>query len=302
MKRILIAAALLLSVLCNAQDFKAQYDRQIRMVGYSGVGVETILDRWEAAEPDNTTMLEGRFQYFFSKSKSSSVVAKDQAKFLGAEPIVTLKDSTGKDIRYFEEDFFVDSLFARSQKAIDRAIALEPSDLAWRIDKISALILYEKESPDLAAEEIIKMADYQASKHPEWTHYGQPSSEDTFIQAVQEYCFTFYRIGSPSSYEQFRKVSERMNKLYPKNTDFLSNIGSYYLVCQDSPKKALKWYEKALKINPADYSSARNCVLVARRAKNVKLEKKYLPYLINSTADEIERQGYQARLDALGKK
>ncbi|MBO4742279.1 MAG: hypothetical protein J5533_01470 [Bacteroidales bacterium] len=302
MKRILIAAALLISALCGAQDFKAQYDRQIRMVGYSGVGVETILNRWEEAEPDNTAMLEGRFHYYFAKSKSSSVVAKNQAKFLGAEPVITLKDSTGRDVGYFEEDFFVDSLFALSQKAVDRAIALEPSELAWRVDKINALILYEKESPELAGAEIIKMADYQASKHPEWTHYGKPVTEDTFIQAVQEYCFTFFRYGTPGSYEEFRKVSEKMNKLYPKNTDFINNLGSYYLVCQDSPKKALKWYGKSLKINPSDYSAARNCVLVARRDKNVKMEKKYLPALIAATTDEIERMGYEARLKALEKK
>lgn len=302
MKRIAIAAALLISALCGAQDFKAQYDRQVRMVGYFGVGVETILNRWEEAEPENTAMLEGKFHYYFNKSKSSSVVPKYQAKFLGAEPVVTLKDSTGRDVGYFEEDFFVDSLFALSQKAIDRAISLEPSELAWRIDKISALLLYEKESPELAGGEIIKMADYQASKRPSWTHYGTPASEDTFIQAVQEYCFTFYRCGTPGSYEEFRKVSEKMNKLYPKNTDFISNLGSYYLVCQNSPKKAFKWYDKALKVNPSDYTAARNCVLIARKDKNVKLEKKYLPALIAATQDEIERMGYEARLDALQKK
>lgn len=302
MKRFAIAAALLCSALCGAQDFKAQYDRQVRMVGYSGVGVETILNRWEEAEPDNTAMLEGRFHYFFNKSKSTSVVAKNQAKFLGTEPVVALKDSTGKDVCYFEEDFFVDSLFALSQKAIDRAISLEPSELAWRVDKINALILYEKESPELAGGEIIKMADYHASSHPSWTHYGQPASEDIFIQAVQEYCFTFFRYSTPGSYEEFRRLSEKMNKIYPKNTDFINNLGSYYLVCQDSPKKALKWYGKALKINPSDYTAARNCVLMARRDKNVKQEIKYLPALIAATADDIERKGYEARLEALKKK
>ena len=299
MKRIALAAALLISALCGAQDFKAQYDRQTRMVGYSGVGVETILDRWEAAEPDNTAMLEGRFHYYFNKSKRTEVVAKNQTKYLGADPVISLKDSTGRDVGYFEENFFVDSLFALSQKAIDRAIALEPSELAWRVDKISSLILYEKESPELAGGEIVKMIEYNAAKHPSWTHYGEQATEDTFIQAVQEYCFTLYRNGTPDSYEVFRTLSEKMNKLYPKNTDFINNLGAYYLVCKGAPKKALKWYEKSLKVNPSDYSAARNCVLIARREKNIKLEKKYLPVLINATEDELERKGYEARLEAL---
>ena len=305
MKRFFTAALLLASILVQAQDassYKTRYDRQVRIVGYSGVGVETILDRWEQAEPDNTYMLEGRFRWYFEKSRSSSVVPKHQAKFLGAAPVLTLRDSTGRDVGYFEEDFFVDSLFARSQSAISKAIALEPSELAWRVDKTSALLLYEKESPDLACREIIKMIDYQASAHPSWTHYGESASEETFIQAVQEYCFTLYRYGTPGSYEAFREVSERMLKLYPKNVGFTDNIGTYWLVGKDSPKKALKWYGKALKLKPDDYTAAHNCVIIARREKNVKLEKKYLPALISATEDEIERQGYQARLDAISKK
>ena len=306
MKRLLILAMLLAGTVALAQegqsDFKARYDRQVRNVGYGGVGVETILDRWEAAEPDNPYMLEGKFHYYFAKSRSTSIVPKYQQKFLGAAPVVTLKDSTGRDVGYFEEDFFVDSLFALSQSAIDKAIALEPAELAWRVDKISALQLYEKESPDLACAQIIKMADYQASARPAWKLHGEPADTDTFIQAVQEYCFSFYRFGTPGSYEAFRKVSERMLKLYPKNTDFINNLGAYYLVYKENPKQALKWYGKSLKINPTDYTAAHNCVLLARREKNVKLEKKYLPILIQATQDEIERQGYEARLAALSKK
>lgn len=283
-------------------DYRARYERQVRNVGFAGVGVETILDRWEAAEPGNPYMLEGKFRYYFAKSRSNSIVPKNQSKFLGAAPVLTLKDSTGRDVGYFEEDFFTDSLFALSQTAIDKAIALEPAELAWRVDKISALLLYEKESPDLACAEIVKMADYQASAHPAWTHYGESAPEETFIQAVQEYCFSFYRYGTPGSYEAFRKVSERMLKLYPRNTDFLNNLGAYWLVCKDNPKQALKWYGKTFKINPTDYTAAHNCVLLARREKNVKLEKKYLPSLIQATGDEIERQGYEARLAALSRK
>ena len=306
MKRLLISVMLLASVLASAQeaqsDFKARYDRQVRNVGYAGVGVETILDRWEAAEPENPYLLEGKFHFYFTKSRSSKIIMRSESKYLGNAPVLSLKDTLGNDVNYYEDDFFVDSLFALSQTAIDKAIALEPAELAWRVDKVSALILYEKESPDLASAEILKMIDYQASAHPSWTHYGESAGDDTFILAVQEYCFTFYRYGTPGSYEAFRKISERMLKLYPKNTDFINNLGSYYLVYKENPKQALKWYGKTLKINPADYTAAHNCVILARKEKNVKLEKKYLPILIKATDDEIERQSYEARLAALNLK
>ena len=299
-----IIIAICAALACSAafaqdSDFKAKYDRQVRMVGYAGVGVETILNRWQAAEPENTAMLEGRYNYYLTKSVSSSVVPKRTPKFLGQDPVISLKDSTGRDIFYFEENFFVDTLFANCLKAADKAIALEPSEIAWRVNKINALLLYEKESPDLAAEEIYKLIDYQSRKHPSWTHYGKPSEGDIFHQAVQEYCYTLFRYGTPVSYDAFKGISEKMLKLYPKDPGFMANIGSYYLVCKKSDKQALKWYEKVLKVAPDDYTAARNCVLIARREKDRKMEVKYLPALIRATEDELERQGYEARLAAL---
>lgn len=303
----LITAAVLVftSALALAQDpsgLKASYERQVRMVGPAGVGVETILDRWEAADPGNPEVLSARFRFHFAKSRSSGVVPIDKPKYLGAAPVVSLKDSTGRDIHFYEVDSFDDEQFSLAQKAIDRAIALAPSELGYRIEKINSLILYEKESPDMACSEIIGTIDYSTSKRPSWTYLGQPVEAETFRQAVQEYCITFFNYGTPGSYEAFRSISEKMLKLDRKDTDFMSNLGSYYLVYKDNPRQALKWYEKVLKIKPDDYTAAHNCVLVAHREKNTRLEKKYLPNLINATTDEMERRGYEIRLEALGKK
>ena len=306
MKKVLIVAALLAVAAAYAQTpgevHKARYERQVRITGPAGVGVETILDRWEAECPDDPAMLEGRYRYCLNKGLSTRVVPKEGARWLGNEPVVTLKDSVGRDVNYFEENVFVDSLFARSQTAISRAIALEPSELAYRVDKVTALILYEKESPELATGELMSMIDYHRTAHPSWTYYGEAVGEDVFVSTIQEYCYNLFNYGTPGSYEAFRKVSEAMLKLFPKNTDFLANMGSYYLVGENSPRKALKWYNKVLKINPKDYTAAKNCVVLARKEKNERLEKKYLPMLIAATDSEIERRGYEARLEALTKK
>lgn len=306
MKHIFSIAALLLScALIYGQDdpaaFKSRYERQVRTVGAAGVGVETILDRWEAAFPDDPAMLEGRYNYFLAKARSTEVVPKDASRYLGAEPVLTLKDSTGRDVYYYQEDFYVDSLFARSQTAIDKAIALQPSELGYRVDKITALMLYEKGSPDLATAELLKLIQYNKTARPSWTYYGLAVDDDTFVATVQEYCFNFFRFATPGCYEAFRTVSEEMLKIYPKNTDFLSNVGSYWLVYKQKPRQALKWYNKVLKINPKDYTAAKNCVILARSEKNPKLEKKYLPLLMEASDSEAERASCRARLETLGK-
>ena len=307
MKRILmIMACLTLASAALAQtdaaDFKARYERQTRMVGNAGVGVETILDRWEEAYPDDTAMLEGRYMFWLAKSMENKVVAKDKSRYLGKEPLLTLKDSTGRDAFYFEDNVFTDSLFAKSQSAIDRAIDLKPDELGYRVDKITALMLYEKESPDMATQELLKLINYQKTAKPEWSYYGLAVDEDSFKNTVQEYCFNFFRYATPGSYEAFRTVSEAMLKLYPKDTNFMSNLGSYWLVCKQNNRKALQWYNKVLKINPKDYTAAKNCVILARKDNNVKLEKKYLPILIEATESDSERLSSQARLESLSAK
>ncbi len=76
-------------------------------------------------------------------------------------------------------------------------------------------------------------------------------------------------------------------------------VATYYFIAAEDQKKALKWYEKALKMDQMCYTAAKNCVLIARKAKNTKLEKKYLPYLIASTESEAERMAAKARLENL---
>ena len=301
-----ITAAVLLSIAAlgqtDAEGFKARYDRQVKAVGDAGVGVETILDRWEEAFPEDPAMLEGRYRFYLAKSMSSSVVSKDRNRYLGQEPVLTLKDSTGKDVFYFEDKVFVDSLFAKSQSAIDKAAALVPNELAYRVGKITALMLYEKDSPDMATQELLKLIDYQKTAKPDWTFYGLEVDEDSFRQTVQEYCYYFFQYATPGSYEAFRTVSEAMLKLYPKNTGFMSNLGSYWLVYKKNNRKALSWYNKVLKIDPKDYTAAKNCVILARKEKDTKLEKKYLPVLIEATDSETERASCKARLESLQKK
>lgn len=286
----------------SQEEFKARYDRQVRAVGASGVGVETIIDRWEEAFPDDPAAHEARYKFYLAKATSSTVVKKDSKRYLGKEPVLSLPDSSGKEVFFFEDTVFVDSLFAAGQSAIDRAIALDPSELAYRVDKVTSLMLYEKESPDMTSQELLKLIDYQKTTNPEWTYLGLPVDEDTFKQTIQEYCLNLYRYATPGSYEAFRTISEAMLKLYPKDTYCMSNIGTYWLVYKQNNRQALKWYQKVLKIKPDDYAAAKNCVIIARRDKNIRLEKKYLPVLIATAPTESERASCRARLDALSQK
>ena len=250
-------------------DYLAKYQRQVRNAGVAGVGVQTIVDNWIAACPDDARAYEARFNYCFAKSRSTEIQPKNSERYLGQKPVLTLKDSTGRDVNYFQEDVFVDSLFASCLTSIDKALSLQPLELRYHFDKITAMLSYEKDCPDLSYDLVNSLIDsFVKNKGADWTLDNEALPEDrdeVFCQCIGEFCYTFFQVGSPSSYRYFLALSEKMNKLYPKNPVFLDNIGSYWQVAEKNDKKALKYYKKALKLDPQDYAALNNIRLINRR-------------------------------------
>lgn len=308
-KRLLAAvAAMALALTLGAQEMtqeqhKQKYERLVARVGTDGVGVESVLNRWEADYPDDIDMLLAKFIYYFSKSRTTEVVRKDGAKYLGQDPVMSLPDSLGNQVNFFEEPSFEDSVFTRADQAIEKAIRLAPNELGYRFAKANALLAYEKESPDMALSYLTDLVNQHYTRHPAWTYGEEAVSEEDFVSFIQEYCVTLYRIGTPGSYEAFRSLSETMLRYNPSSAVFADNVASYYLVYKKDTKNALKRYEKVLKAHPDDLTAIRNCILIARREKNEKMEKKYLAMMVKYADNESDRLSSSTRLEYLnGKK
>lgn len=266
-KTLIIIMTLMCAVAAFAQstesEFKASYERQVRNVGYAGLGVETIINKWEAAFPDNAEMFHAKFNFNYEKAQSTQVVIKDKKKYLGMDPVLTLKDSLGKDIYYFQEVVFDDDLYAEAIKAADKAISSNDLELRYILSKITALTTYEKESPDMAAAELTAFIDrYVATKDRPWTLDGERIEEAVFLQAVGEYCYSFFHTASESSYEYFFNISQKMNKLYPKEIIFINNQGAYWQAAKKDNKKALRFYKRALRLDPEDFVATSNIRLI----------------------------------------
>lgn len=308
MKRYLtLAAALLAALVLRAQttpeEYEARYNRLVERVGIGGAGVETLLQRWEEAFPEDLKMLEGKFACYLEKSRTPKVIRLARDRYLGREPLLAGKDSTGATLNFFEDVEFDDELFGLSQSALDRAIALAPLRLDYRLARVSSLTMYEKDSPDMAMQTLRGIIDYNYAAQPEWIYPGLAKVDgEGFNSLVQEQAYNFFRIGSPQSQEAFREVSELMLGHNPGEPLFMDNLGSYYLVCRGDGKKALKYYNKVLKKHPGDITAIKNSLLVARRDRDVKLEKKYLAMYVKYAESESERLSAQARLDILNKK
>ena len=285
------------------EEYIRRYNNLTARVGASGVGVETLLGKWEADWPEDLEMLSAKMLYYYDKSQSREIVKKDAKRFLGEAPTLTLKDSLGNEVNYFQETFYDDELFGRAIATLEKAIQLAPDRLDLRQNKVAALIGYEKESPDMALSDLRTLIDYNASRKPSWVYPDLAVDKEYFDAAIQEYCYIFFRYATPRCYDAFRDISLRMLEYEPDNILFLNNLGSYYLVVRRDSKTALKYYNKVLKIKKDDITAIRNCILLARNDKDVKLEKKYLPMMVQYGETEMDRIGAQSRLDYLnGKK
>ena len=308
MKRILtflvaLLTPLLLFAQTSQEDYIRRFNNLVSRVGPAGVGVETLLDKWAEEYPDDTQQLLARFSFWFSKCQTSNVIQLPQDRYLGREPLLPLTDSLGRKNNYFEDIVYEDESFGLALEALDKAIALEPRRLDFRLLRIDALTAYEKGSPDMALSALKSLADENYKQHPAWTHESLEKVDDEVFKAfVQDYCFTFFRLGTDSSAEAFKGLSEHMLTYSKDDPLFLDNLGSYWFVCKKDYKKARKYYDQVLKKHPDDVTAIRNSVLLARSDKNVKLEKKYLAMMAQYGATDMDRASAKAQLEALNQK
>ena len=301
----LLAIAIMLSVSFvlsgqTSERYEQRYDLLVSQFGPAGVGIETVLDNWEKVDSTNAKMLLGRFTYLFTKAQSGQVEARPGKKYLGMDPVLTLKDSLGNDVHYFNINVFDEELFAQAMKTADKAASIWPDRLDFRFMKTNAYIAYEKESPDMALAYLSALADENVRRKSSWEYDGVKVDQDFFQDAMQEYCYSFYSLGTPAGYEAFRTLSEKLVTIFPDNPQFMNNLGSYYLIAKEDYKTAYKYYNKVLKAHPDDYSAIKNGIIAARRQKNAKTERKYLEMMLKY-GPENEKLQAEGRLKALKK-
>lgn len=283
----------------NTNRYEQRYDLLVSQFGPAGVGVETVLNNWEKTDSTSAKFLYAKFSYWFTKAQTAEVVAREENKYLGMEPMLTLKDTLGNDIHYYQVNVFDDELYGKAMKVLDRAIAVHPDMLDFRFVKANAYIAYEKESPDMALLYLLDLAGREKERN--WVYEEGPLEQDFYRGAMQEYCFSFYSIGTPAAYDAFYALSERLSAIYPGHLDFVNNMGSYHMIAREDYKSALKIYAKVLKKDPANYTAIKNSILASRKIGNVKSEKKYLMMLLEH-GSEKEKLTAQGRLKQLEQK
>ena len=296
----LVFAASVVTYAQSASKYEQRYDLLVSQFGPAGVGVETALENWAKADSTNAKMLKGKFAYYFTKAQTGQVEPRSEKKYLGMDPVITLKDSLGNDVHYFQVNVFDDELYAEAVKVADKAISYWLDKLDFRFMKANAYIAYERDSPDMALACLNALVDENLKRKSSWEYDNAKVDQEFFQEAMQEYCFSFYTLGTPAAYEAFRSLSEKLASMFPANMNFQTNLGSYYLIAKEDYKTAYKYYNKVLKTDPDNETALKNGLLAARKQKNVKQEKKYLEMMVKY-GSEKDRMLAEGRLQALKK-
>ena len=215
------------------------------------VNTKKILLEWEKVNNNDPEFYVAAVNFYFNQSQEEVLsLTTEHPK----SESLTLKDETGKTAGYIGSSVYYKSKYLKKTFwYFDEAIKKFPNRLDIRFGKIYSL---EKIGDyENFTKEIISAIEYSKVINNQWLWSENKKYDDGkkgFLGSIQDYINQLFNTNNDALLKNMRVISEEVLKHYPNEIEFVTNIGTTYLI-ENNMDKALEYLLSAEKINNKDY-------------------------------------------------
>lgn len=249
MKKLLSLISLTVTLTLTADNFNESFYKQLVDGNFNTA--DSILTVWSRQSPEDPELFPARFNLLLNVARSEKIVLSDESSRQGEQWVLT--DSAGNEAGYmFGETTWNDSLVNQAFVTIDRGISSQPDRIDFRLGKAAAATITRHWS--VAIKALDDMLDRNTENGGHWLGSDNTPVADAgtlLAEALYDRISEIFESGQPEAIEHSCNLASRCAGCFGDNSKIINLAGAINLTLGNDTV-ALKYFEKALLINPDD--------------------------------------------------
>lgn len=249
MRKHLVFILLTFAVTLAYADFREIFNASL--TGGDLQSADSILTVWSNETPDDSELYAARFNLLLNRARSEMLVLSDDPSQNGEAWVLT--DSAGGSAGYlYDRITWQDSIVNEAFAEIDSGIAMHPDRIDFWLGKASAATMTEHW--DVAVRTLDRMLDREKENGGRWLTTGgadDVKADSLLADAVFERFKEIYTSESRTAIEAAMPVIRKATQRFDSDVR-LFNIAGAISFGLGNDSDAVKYFEEALRIDPAD--------------------------------------------------
>lgn len=249
MRKHLVFILLTFAVTLAYADFREIFNASL--TGGDLQSADSILTVWSNETPDDSELYAARFNLLLNRARSEMLVLSDDPSQNGEALVLT--DSAGGSAGYlYDRITWQDSIVNEAFAEIDSGIAMHPDRIDFWLGKASAATMTEHW--DVAVRTLDRLLDREKENGGRWLTTGgadDVKADSLLADAVFERVREIYTSESRTAIEAAMPVIRKATQRFDSDVR-LFNIAGAISFGLGNDSDAVKYFEEALRIDPAD--------------------------------------------------
>ena len=271
MKRLIyIIIASVFCFMAQAQESRLEQFNQVYNAD-SLAPAKTLLDEWSSTGDKDGDYYACQFNYYLNQGMKSGIqMSKELPLYAQGEQALTLTDTiTGGIAGYVYQGYSIadSALLNTAYDWIKRGINACPNRLDLYLGLATSYLYCEQtDQMILVLEQVMKQETKNKKK---WLWLENEQLADTVDMVYMRIQEDFARFLDAERLDEAERLTTLAIKYYPKRAEYVNNMAVTCYMRNDY-KQAMKYFKKALKINPGDELIKANIEYLEEVLKNAK--------------------------------